>query len=173
MYGLSISRPEKIPPLLLKLSDLLRYSVYDVKEAYVPLKNEMAYILNYIDFEKIRIGEKLILNTSFEHVADDRIKIAPMLLIVFVENAFKHSKNTAEKKIYIDISLKTWADSIVFSITNNHCQMKVEPGLIRKDGGLGLVNVRKRLDLLYAHAYDLDIQSGENTFSVMLQLKVK
>ncbi|HVG13702.1 MAG TPA: histidine kinase, partial [Chitinophagaceae bacterium] len=158
--------------LLLKLSDLLRYSVYDAKELFVPLKNELEYINNYIDFEKIRIGDRLVLSTSIEPVTDDRIKIAPMLLIVFIENAFKHSKNTLEKEVFIDITLKTWGDSILFSVKNSYSGTANENNRLRTDNGLGLVNVRKRLQLLYVEAYDLKVTSEEGFFTVMLQLKM-
>ncbi|WP_315822349.1 histidine kinase [Paraflavitalea speifideaquila] len=77
IYGISLSRHENVPPLLLKLSDLLRYSVYDAREQFVPLQSEMAYIHNYIDFEKIRIGEKLKLTTEFDYHIDPKIQIAP------------------------------------------------------------------------------------------------
>jgi sensor histidine kinase YesM len=173
LYGLSITQHEKIPVLLLKLSDLLRYSVYDSKELFVPLKNELEYINNYIDFEKIRIGDRLQLTTSIESITDDRIKIAPMLLIVFIENAFKHSKNTLEKEVFIDITLKTWGDSILFSVKNSYSSSANESSGLRTDKGLGLVNVRKRLQLLYVDAYDLKVHSEDEFFTVMLQLKSK
>jgi sensor histidine kinase YesM len=173
LYGLSISQHEKIPALLLKLSDLLRYAVYDAKELFVPLKSEMTYINNYIDFEKIRIGDRLHLSTSIESVMENQIRIAPMLLIVFIENAFKHSKNTIEKEIFVDITLKTWGESILFSVKNSHNGMIEGDSGLRKDNGLGLVNVRKRLELLYAGEYDLKVEDKEGFYSVMLQLKGK
>lgn len=173
LYGLSITQHEKIPTLLLKLSDLLRYSVYDAKELFVPLKDELAYINNYIDFEKIRIGDRLVLTTSIEAVINDDIKIAPMLLIVFIENAFKHSKNTIEKEVFIDITLKRWGDLILFSVKNSYTNIKDENNLLTKDKGLGLANVMKRLQLLYADQYDLKVENKEGFYSVMLQLKVK
>ena len=173
LYGLSITQHEKVPALLLKLSDLLRYTVYDSKEFFVPLKNELAYINNYIDFEKIRIGDRLRLTTSIEPVLDDQIKIAPMLLIVFIENAFKHSRNTLEKEICIDISLKTWSDSILFSVKNSHNGTAGVDGGLRASSGLGFVNVKKRLLLLYAGAYDLKMENREGFYSVLLQLKAK
>lgn len=173
LYGLSITQHEKIPTLLLKLSDLLRYSVYDAKELFVPLKDELAYINNYIDFEKIRIGDRLVLTTSIEAVINDDIKIAPMLLIVFIENAFKHSKNTIEKEVFIDITLKRWRDLILFSVKNSYTNIKDENNLLTKDKGLGLANVMKRLQLLYADQYDLKVENKEGFYSVMLQLKVK
>ncbi len=173
LYGLSITQHEKVPALLLKLSDLLRYTVYDSKEFFVPLKNELAYINNYIDFEKIRIGDRLRLTTSIEPVTNDGILIAPMLLIVFIENAFKHSRNTLEKEICIDIALKTWSDSILFSVKNSHNGTACEDGGLRASSGLGFVNVKKRLLLLYAGAYDLKMENREGFYSVLLQLKAK
>lgn len=170
LYGLSITQHEKIPDLLLKLSDLLRYSVYDATEQYVPLQDEIAYIDNYIEFEKIRIGDRLVLKTDIERPDDTSVKIAPMLLIVFIENAFKHSKNTTEEKIYISISIKTWGHSILFSVQNSYRKPE-ENEVIRKGGGLGLANVRKRLSLLYPSEHELFIENDERTFAVNLRLK--
>ncbi len=170
LYGISLTRHEKIPPLLLKLSELLRYSVYDAKELFVPLSDELAYINNYIDFEKIRIGERLIINTKIDQ-ATENIQIAPMILIIFIENAFKHSKNSVDQNIYIDIELKIWANSILFSIRNSYQEIK-EMGP-DKYSGFGLDNVRKRLELLYPGKYDLKTEVKGDFYEVMLQLKVK
>ena len=158
---------------MLKLSDLLRYSIYDAKELFVPLQAEVAYINNYIDFEKIRIGERLQLTASIEPVTDPTVMIAPMLLIVFIENAFKHSKNTIDNKIFIEIALKRWGDLILFSVKNSHSGIKAQNSMSGTNSGLGLVNVRKRLQLLYGGAYDLKIENKEGFYSVMLQLTVK
>lgn len=173
MYGLSITDHEKIPALLLKLSELLRYSVYDATEIYVPLKDEVAYINNYIEFEKIRIGDRLILTTEIEEVIVPEIKIAPMLLIVFIENAFKHSKNTIDEKIYIDIKLKTWGNSILFSVKNSYGNEEKEISTINKSSGFGLDNVSKRLGLLYAGEHELNIKKDNSFYNVILQLKMK
>lgn len=173
MYGLSITDHEKIPGLLLKLSELLRYSVYDATEIYVPLKDEVAYINNYIDFEKIRIGDRLVLTTEFEEVIVPEIKIAPMLLIVFIENAFKHSKNTVDEKIYIDIKLKTWGNSILFSVKNSYGNEEKERNTLNKSSGFGLDNVSKRLGLLYPGEHELSIKRDNSFYNVILHLKMK
>ncbi|MCE7042016.1 sensor histidine kinase [Dyadobacter sp. CY312] len=173
LYGLSITQHEKIPPLLLKLSELLRYSVYDSAETFVPLKDELAYIDNYIEFEKIRIGDRLVLNTDIEKVSDASIKIAPMLLIVFIENAFKHSKNTADEKIFINLSLKIWGNSILFYAKNSHQKKEEEVSVINKSSGFGLVNVNKRLQLLYPKQHELEIENEETSYIVNLKLKIK
>jgi len=173
LYGLSITQHEKIPPLLLKLSELLRYSVYDSGETFVPLKDELAYIENYIEFEKIRIGERLVLATEIEKISNPAIKIASMLLIVFIENAFKHSKNTADEQIYIEFSLKIWGNSILFYIKNSHSKTKKENTNLDKNSGFGMLNVTKRLALLYAGQHDLTIENEETTYVVNLRLKIK
>lgn len=173
LYGLSITDHQKIPPLLLKLSELLRYSVYDASEIYVPLRNEMAYIKNYIEFEKIRIGDRLVLSTDLEEMIDPEAKIAPMLLIVFIENAFKHSKNTASPEIFVNISLKTWGSSILFSVRNSYGREEEENNMLNRNGGVGLPNVNKRLELLYPNAHELNVRNDELFYTVELQLKMK
>jgi sensor histidine kinase YesM len=173
MYGLSLTQHEKIPPLLLKLSELLRYSVYEASEIYVPLKDELAYIKNYIEFEKIRIGDRLLLRTDIEEIVNTDIKIAPMLLIVFIENAFKHAKNTADQKIFIEIALKTWGSSILFSAKNSYSKPEEQSNVINKSSGFGLASVRKRLELLYQNEHDLTIENDEAFYKVMLQIKMK
>lgn len=172
LYGLSISEHEKIPPLLLKLSELLRYSVYDAKELFVPLKEELSYINNYIEFERIRIGDRLVLKKEIEEPKNADIKIAPMLLIVFVENAFKHSKNTAQQLIQIEISLRIWGSYILFAVKNSQTQSK-EKGTFDKNSGFGLANVKKRLELLYPNEHIIEIENNEEFYSLMLQLKMK
>jgi sensor histidine kinase YesM len=170
LYGLSITNHERIPPLLLKLSELLRYAVYDAREVYVPLTDEIAYIRNYIAFEKLRIGDRLHLTTDIEEVTDASIMIAPMLLIVFIENAFKHSKNSASDVIYVDIKLRTWGSSILFIAKNSYSG---EKNTLDKVSGVGLPNVLKRLQLLYPDSHDLQINSDDKSFTVELQLKTK
>ena len=173
LYGLSLTEHEKLPPLLLKLSELLRYSVYDASEVYVPLKDELAYIRNYIEFEKIRIGDRLVLTTEIEEVTDAKLRIAPMLLIMFIENAFKHSKNTASHEIFIDIQLKTWANSVLFSVKNTYGKEEQDQNIMNRSSGVGLTNVSKRLELLYPNSHDLKVGQDEKFYKVALQLKMK
>lgn len=173
MYGLSITQHEKIPALLLKLSDLLRYSVYEANETFVPLKDELAYIHNYIDFEKLRMGERLSLTTDIEQVDSTRVRIAPMLLIVFIENAFKHSKNTSEPQVFIELSLKIWGNSILFYLKNSYNAQAGQEKVLEKHSGFGMANVTKRLQLLYPGQHDLSIEKGENSYVVNLRLTIQ
>lgn len=167
MYGIAIAEHKRIPGLLLKLSELLRYSLYETGQTFVPLKDELAYIRNYIEFEKMRISDRLALTERIEEAADGTLRIAPMLLIIFIENAFKHSKNTLEQKIRIDISLKVNTDAILFSISNSYNAEMCSNGR----SGLGLANAAKRLDLLYGENYHLHSFAEDNIYRVELELK--
>jgi LytS/YehU family sensor histidine kinase len=107
---------------------------------------------------------------DIEAVDDPDYMIAPMLLIIFVENAFKHARNTSDESIMIDMGVKFWGDSILFSIRNSFGAAKKE---VKTNNGLGLVNTKKRLELLYPGQYDLKISEDGKIYSVMLRLNIK
>jgi sensor histidine kinase YesM len=172
LYGISLSEPDKTPGMLLKLSELLRYSVYDAKDDFVPLKEELNYLKNYIEFEKIRIGDRLDLKVDIESFNVENIRIAPMLLVVFVENAFKHAKNNLNNNIQIEISMKLWINQILFAVKNSHKDPGT-PDVMNKHSGFGLQSSIKRLELLYPNAHDLKIEKDEDSFSVMLRVNIK
>lgn len=173
LYGLSLTQHEKLPPLLLRLSDLLRYSVYEAGESFVPLQNEIDYLNNYIEFEKIRMGSRLQLETDIQPPADTQVRIAPMLLIVFVENAFKHAGNTTARQVYIRIELVTEKNVIGFRIINSFEINRETSAIKSKHSGLGLANVQKRLDLLYPAEHIFYQTQENNLYTVSLQLKAK
>lgn len=173
IYSLSITQQKRLPGLLLKLSDLLRYSIYDTKNSFVLLVDEVNYIKNYIVFEKLRIGERLLLRTNIDKVDNVSIKIAPMLLIVFIENAFKHSKNTIDNKIEIDIKLIVKEDYIWFCIKNTYGVSLNKNNIINESSGLGLTNTIKRLQLLYPEEYIFSQNQENGYYVVMLQLKIR
>lgn len=170
LYGLSMTQQEKMPVLLLKLSDLLRYSVYEARQPAVLLKDEIAYIQNYIELEKIRLGERLLLTLHFGEITGP-VKIAPLLFIVFVENAFKHAKNTLDEKIRIDLNLLVVGDTIYFSIGNSFDREGADARPPDKNAGLGIGSTRKRLELLYPGAYQLRQQKEKDRYHIQLQLK--
>lgn len=173
MYGLSISEHQKVPALLLKLSELLRYSVYEAGAPLVLLKEEWEYINNYIDFERLRLGERLQLSMNVNDDLDPGIRLVPMLLIVFVENAFKHTKQTTDDKVRVQLSLDTWGDKILFSVTNSCGRLADMPESVDKHSGFGLANVRKRLELQYPGEHELVITRSEQEYAVHLQLKIR
>jgi LytS/YehU family sensor histidine kinase len=170
LYGLSMMEPAKLPPLLLKLSDLLRYSVYEVKELFVPLQHEVDYIRNYVDFERLRLGDRLQLSLGIDPVPDTRCRIPPLMLIVFVENAFKHSRATGQDLISLNISMVKTGNQLEFVVSNS---VVSEGSVHQTDGnsGFGLESVRKRLKLLYPDRHKLKIEKTESRHSVYLQLE--
>jgi sensor histidine kinase YesM len=172
LYGISIEDHQRIPALLLKLSNLLRYSVYGAKKTFVPLQDEIEYIRNYIEFEQMRMSDRLNLVVSIEPVNSPAIKIAPQVLIVFVENAFKHSKNTLKQKIEIIITLKIVGNFINLQVSNSYGEQSKDD-LLNENSGLGLANTIKRLDLLYDNEYSLKQYVENGCYHIELDLKIK
>lgn len=172
MYSLSINRPNQMPALLLKLSELLRYSVYEADQPMVQLKDELDYIRNYIDLENIRSADRLSLTVNLPDVPLN-VKIAPMLLIVFVENAFKHARNTLESEIQIIINCKVVNENIYFEVANSYSDKGAKDTTEKHSSGFGIANVTKRLDLLYPSEYELKQTCPENQFKVELCVKAK
>ena len=150
-----------------RLSELMRYMLYDSEQDKVPLSKEIGYIQNYISLQKLRIINEQ--NIDFEVLGDaENISIAPMIFISFVENAFKHSSLKSEKT---KISIK-------FSVSNNlvkfFCTNTLSAKMIEKDesSGIGLNLIKKRLELIYPNNYQLDIDESDNNFSVSLKIKL-
>ncbi|HVX50865.1 MAG TPA: histidine kinase [Chitinophagaceae bacterium] len=173
LYGISITNQERVPKLLLQLSQLLRYSVYGARKALVPLKEEVDYISNFVAFQQIGMSDRLVLEMNLANINDTRIKIAPLVLIVFVENAFKHARSAGSQKIYICLSLRSSNDFICLEISNSYQQGPGETGLDEENTGVGLANTIKRLDLLYGKDYTLKQYARDNQYFVELKLKAK
>ncbi len=168
LYGLSVLKSDKLPNLMLKLSDLLRYSLYDTKEKLVPLEKELKYLENYIALEKIRLEDK----TDIQFIKKGNFnnqKIAPMLLIVFVENAFKHLNKEGKSKVIIKI--ESTENTLNFSCENTFDKAEVgKKQLETHKSGIGLHNAKKRLELMYTNNYKLTISDAKSLYLVALKL---
>lgn len=172
LYGISLSQPSRIAKLLLQLSDLLRYAVYDTKSTYADINEEIKYIRNFIDFEKIRISDRLVLEEEIEDLQGSGIRVVPMIFIVFIENAFKHAKDSFGLKIFIAIRLYVEDDQLVFSVQNSFGQ-PTDKKELNKDAGLGLVNTIKRLELLYKDKYELKQYCEDQMYYIELRLPIR
>jgi sensor histidine kinase YesM len=168
IVALARLKSEKLEPTIFKLSSLMRYMLYQSDEKKVPLQKEVEYLKSYIDLQQLRFGEKVTINLSV-NITDDQIEIEPMLLIPFVENAFKHGTGYIAQP-QIDIELSETAHALQFSVKNKFSSNQNEP----KDdtSGIGLVNVERRLALLYPQAHELHILQQDGWFNVSLQLKL-
>jgi two-component system, LytTR family, sensor kinase len=168
MVALVRMKSNELEPTIMKLSSLMQYMLYETDDDKVLIKRETEYLQSYIDLQQQRFGYRLSLHTSF-NVKDDWYSIEPMLLIPFVENAFKHGVGQIEDP-QIDIELFTEKDMLHFFIRNKYNPDTTEPK--DKISGIGLANVKRRLNLLYGNQQHLTIEKSNNWFSVRLQLKL-
>jgi two-component system sensor histidine kinase LytS len=170
LYGLSVIKSSRLPNLMLKLSDLLRYSLYETKETYVPLKKEIQYLENYMALEKIRLEDTTEI-TFTKQGALDSVVIAPMLLIVFVENSFKHLSNLQDTKREVSVLIKEENNQLTFICKNTIDTSKAEEISLEKGrSGIGLVNAKKRLALMYQEKHKLTIKENRNSYKIELIL---
>ena len=172
IYSLSIEKSEKTPRIILKLSELMRYLLYETKTKRQSLEKEIICIQNYLDLERIRYGELLKINMNISGDILDK-KIAPILLLSFVENAFKHGANKNIGNVTIDIDFKIVNNFLFFTISNPISEITKHKLVINHSGGIGLNNVKKRLALGYdSDEYDLKIDNEDKLFTVKLKIKV-
>ncbi len=169
-YGLAVEKSNKLPDLMLRLSSLMRYSLYETKNEFVSLESEIDFLLNYIELEKIRLENTLQLTFNFNEDKIKKYTIAPLLLIVFVENAFKHSRNSVNEPVNINIDLVIeHENNMCFKIQNKYFKHNNDSNL----GGLGINNVKKRLEVLYPNnLHTLEIIKRDSNYCVNLHLSL-
>ncbi|MEP7142607.1 MAG: histidine kinase [Ferruginibacter sp.] len=166
MVALARKQSDQLEPSLIKLSSLMRYMLYETGEEKVSLEKETEYLQSYIDLQQQRFGKKVVINVAMKP-ADRIYFIEPMLLIPFVENAFKHGTGMIDHA-QIDIELSAEKNNLQFKVQNKYDPTSAE--IKDKASGIGLANVQRRLDLLYNTDYRLSIQRDDHLFSVSLQI---
>ncbi|MFT5892055.1 MAG: two-component system LytT family sensor kinase [Dokdonia sp.] len=172
LYSLTLDQSEKAPEVVLKLSGMLDYMLYGCKDAEVPLKKEIAFIQDYIDLESLRYGNKLTLNFTY-HLHDPNVMIAPLILISFVENAFKHGASTNLKNSVIKIELTTNQDQLYFKVFNTLPASRQGDTKNESHSGIGFSNAQRQLELNYKNNYDLKSTKTDNDFQVVLNINLK
>jgi sensor histidine kinase YesM len=168
MVALARKQSDALEPSLIKLSSLLRYMLYETDEEKVLIEREIEYLNNYIDLQKQRFGKNVRINALFEEIEKGN-SIEPMLLIPFVENAFKHGTGMIADAC-IDIHLLVEEGKLIFSVRNRYNDQVQETR--DKTSGIGLNNVRRRLNLLYHKNHSLTIEKKEGWFTVNLHLNL-
>lgn len=169
MVALARKGSDQLEPSLIKLSSLLRYMLYETGEDKVPLEKEIEYLQSYIDLQRQRFGKNLQINVAL-FGADGNYFIEPMLLIPFVENAFKHGVGLIEDP-QIEVELKTKDHLLYFFVRNKFDEKSVE--IKDKTSGIGLANVKRRLNLLYGNQHSLLISNDRGWFTVSLQMSLQ
>ncbi|MDO9373440.1 MAG: histidine kinase [Bacteroidota bacterium] len=168
MVALARKQSDQLEPSLIKLSSLMRYMLYETGEEKVSLEKETEYLQSYIDLQRQRFGKKVAINVNL-CPGDRPYDIEPMLLIPFVENAFKHGTGLIEDAA-IDIELKGEQDKLYFTVRNKYNPASSE--IKDKASGIGLANVQRRLELLYHHHHELLITRNDCCFTVSLKINL-
>lgn len=169
LYSYTLHQSPKAPEIVLKLSNLLRFMIYESNAEKIPLKKEIALLQQYIELEQLRYGERLDISISISGDLSEK-EIAPLLLLPLVENAFKHGASNQVEQSWISFDIHITGDEMKFKLVNSKDkELKQEE---KTTGGIGLGNVKKRLELLYPAKYKLDISEDVDVFVVSLQLQL-
>jgi two-component system LytT family sensor kinase len=170
IFFLIHKNPDMASNSLAKFSELLRYQLYECNDVQIPLSKEISYLENFIELEKLRQNNNMVVTVDLHQQQSHSLCIAPFILMTFVENAFKHVSTDAHTSNWIKVQLQVNDKQLDFCISNSTSGYK--PNDVVHYGGIGLKNVQRRLDLLYPGKYELDIQSNENSFSVQFRLQL-
>lgn len=169
VYSLALDADEKVPAYLLQLSDNLRYMLYECQADEVLLSKELEYIRNYLALQRLKVSPEVVINMDVRGEIEKR-RVAPLLFIPFIENSFKHGLRRKAAHAQIIISFNCEGKNIQFRIFNTIARPST-PELVPVVGGIGLENVRKRLELLYPGRHHLNIREEEKQFEVCLELE--
>jgi sensor histidine kinase YesM len=167
IVALARKKSDLVEPSLIKLSSLMRYFIYESNEEKVSIHKEIEYLQSYIDLQQQRFGNSVAIKFTTQEI-DANYEIEPMLLIPFVENAFKHGV-VADGIIEIELSAKSHV--LHFKVVNNYNE--IDPGIKDETSGIGLANVKRRLNLLYKNNHSLLIDKKDGLFTVSLEIKLK
>lgn len=164
LYALTIKKSDQAPDMVLKLSELMEYMLYESNADEVPLEKEINYLRNYLELEKIRQGNGADIRLTVNGNTED-CRIPPFLILPIVENAFKHGISKIVHHAYLHIAIEI-TEVLTVKVLNN----KLNVQQAEESGGIGLANLKKRLDLLYPAAHTLDIMNGAIQHEVILKI---
>lgn len=168
IYSLAATKSDHAAESIMKLSNIMRYVTDDVREEYVPLENEVAFISDYIDLQRLRLGDKMNVNFLVSGKIEDK-KIAPLILMTFIENVFKYGISNREPSV-IDIQLTGGDNAIRFFCQNKLYETRRQTE--SQGTGIGIANTKQRLEHLYSGKYELSINEENNKYTVQLVLHI-
>lgn len=163
LYALSLKKDEATPEVILQLSELMRYVIYKGKEENVKLSEEVKYIEDYCELQQIRLHKNLDFRFT-QNIEDETMQIPPLLFIILVENAFKHGIEPAENACYLHINLESSENGLTFTCENSYEEESDKPK------GIGLDNLRKRLELRYPNQHNLEITDDGQIYRTILKV---
>jgi sensor histidine kinase YesM len=165
LYALTLKKSDLAPDMVLKLSDMMEYMLYDSDDVRVPLEKEISYLQNYIELEKIRCGDHSDIALQINGSPNGQ-EIAPLLLLPLVENAFKHGVGKQAEKAWLHGTLTLNPSAVEMTVENNKPTVQAR----NPKGGIGLTNLRKRLELLYPGRYQLQTEDRLDTYKASLSI---
>ena len=168
IYSFTLTKSPLAAELVQKLSDMLNYMITDCNEVFVPLEKEIHLIKDYIGLEKVRYGDRLDIQMHVNGRCENKM-IAPLLMIPFVENCFKHGASMMRGQQWMHLIININESDLDFNLSNSK---PLSPKPDKANTGIGLANVKKRLQLLYPGKHHLDINSSANTFSVYMKVNL-
>ncbi|WP_271404975.1 sensor histidine kinase [Tenacibaculum soleae] len=164
LYGLVDKDSKKAQQLILKLSDMMRYSIYEGDKETVLLSEEITYLKNYIELHKMRYHKVIDIQFNIKTSKDD-YEIMPLLFIILLENAFKHGVENLRENAYVHINLIAQNNEVNFEIENNF-----DTSQNNHEAGIGLNNLKRRLELVYPKNHKLTTSSSDNTYKAKLNI---
>ena len=167
LYSLAVKNSADTPGAILKLSDILRYVIYQSSATTVSLRSELAILQDFIDLQRYRVNASTQIDLS-DSISDDNIQVAPMLMLPLLENSFKHGTTSSAEPSFVKARAIEENGTLHFTIINNKSEKSQNA-----PGGFGLKNLRERLALAYPGRYSLDISETQSTFAVSMQINLK
>ena len=171
LYSYSIEQSPKAPSIILELSSVLRYMLYDCKENFVLLSKEIEHLKNFTALNELQIEDRGEINFNCLNEIPPNFVIAPLILNVFIENAFKHSSNSQSDNITVSVTVAISEKGALEFICENNFLPTPSSNYLSK--GIGLENVKKRLNLLYPETHELLIEEADNFYKVVLKMQLK
>jgi LytS/YehU family sensor histidine kinase len=171
LYALTLKKSDLAPEIVLRLSEMMRYMLYECNEVKVPLEKEIKYLKNYLELEKLRQGNNFNIQFDIDGESGDKL-IAPLVFIPFLENSFKHGVNNQIKSGFVNIDMELSNDRVKMEIENSKVTTIESQHTSKKSGGIGLTNVKRRLKLIYPNKHKIDIINKANSFKVLLDIQL-
>jgi two-component system sensor histidine kinase AlgZ len=165
LYGLVAKDSKKAQELILKLSDMMRYSIYEGQKETVLLSEEITYLQNYIELHKMRYHKTIDVQFKID-ITENDYQIMPLLFIILLENAFKHGVENLRNNAYVHINMKVRNNQINFDIENNF-----DNTIINEQGGIGMNNLKRRLELVYPKSHTLTVAKTDTVYKAQLNIR--
>ena len=169
LYYLAFTQSPNTTEVIAKLSQMMRYMIYDSNYPLVPLSKEIEYMQNYISLERLRLNDSIPIQLEIQGNPEN-VLIAPLIFITFLENAFKHGVSNNNPKAWVNVSIRLEGDECIYKVENS--KVLSAPKGMEERSGIGLQNVKRRLELSYPGKYQLQVDDQPDRYTVLLNLRL-